>query len=323
LLLFNTGMTGGAIVSQPFSQGSPGLVSAIYQAWSEIPTAAHGGWLDPNDRLLAGDFMGDGRGQLLFFNTDPDRVGGAMRMQKLIMEDEASGATKYRFETVYWKEWSALGSTYDGWLDPNDRILAGDFMARGRTQLLFFNTDASQIPGAIRIQELNAGGTAFVDLYTQDWSAIAPAAHGGWLEPNDRIVAGDFLKHGRAQLLFFNTDPDQVGGAIRMQEFVPSSNGFVTNYWQNWSAIAPAAHGGWLEPNDRIIAGQFFGNGRSQLLFFNTDPDHVGGAIRIQDFQPSSNTFETKYWQNWSATPSGMYGGWLDPSDLSLAIGSL
>jgi hypothetical protein len=319
MLFMNTDSAwgGGAFRSQVLewhADLSASFVNTQWQDWSTITPGSYGGWLDSNDLILTGDFLGDGKPQILLFNTDPNHVGGAIRIQEL---DAASGS----FVNKYWQDWSTIApSAHGGWLDPNDRILAGDFLGDGKTQILFFNTDPNHVGGAIRIQELDAASSSFVNKYWQDWSSIAPNAHGGWLDPNDRILAGDFLGDGKTQILFFNTDPNHVGGAIRIQEFDAASSSFVNKYWQDWSSIAPSAHDGWLDPNDRILAGDFLGDGKTQILFFNTDPNHVGGAIRIQEFDAASSSFVNKYLQDWSTIAPNAHGGWLDLNDRIMSI---
>jgi hypothetical protein len=131
------------------------------------------------------------------------------------------------------------------------------------------------------------------------------------------------LGDGKTQLLFFNFDPTQAeGGAIRIQEFDLQTRSFVTRFQENWSVLRTVGMSGWLDPNDRLVAGNFLAWEGDQLLFINTDPNHSGGAMRILEFDWALNGFITRFWKEWSAIPPGTYNGWLDPNDHILSIGS-
>ena len=170
---------------------------AYYEAWGD--SALLNGWCDQGNVILAGDFMGLGHAQVLFINQDgtPPNVG------RLAIVDYSSGTPLQ----AYVERWGD-NPLLDGWHDPGDIILAGDFLGRGHDQLLFINQDGAP-PGRVTIIDYSSGAPeqAFLEL----WGASALL--NGWHDDEDAVVAGDFLDKGYDQLLLINNDgaPPNIG----------------------------------------------------------------------------------------------------------------
>ncbi|MCA1679794.1 MAG: hypothetical protein LC777_13020 [Actinobacteria bacterium] len=98
------------------------------------------GWHDAGDVVLAGDFRGLGHDQLLFINNDgtPPDIG------RLAIVDLSDSAPNRLYYEAYGD--SAL---LDGWHDPGDVVLAGDFRGLGHDQLLFINNGHEPSAGRV------------------------------------------------------------------------------------------------------------------------------------------------------------------------------
>ncbi|HSR13658.1 MAG TPA: hypothetical protein VLS90_19575 [Thermodesulfobacteriota bacterium] len=94
-------------------------------------TAKLNGWLSSTDGQYTGDFMGLGRRQILLVNRDP--VGHPNEGKVLIAE-----FVREAFHPLYLETFGS-NSLLDGWLDPEDLLLVGDFMGLGHDQVMLID----------------------------------------------------------------------------------------------------------------------------------------------------------------------------------------
>jgi hypothetical protein len=187
------------------------------------------------------------------------------------------------------QQWSTVGTGLNGWLDAGDKVLTGDFLVAGQQRVLFFNTDP--VGGAISVRALGGAGTngTMTGEAWIDWTPALAASLGGWHEANDKLLAGDFTGLGHSQLLFMNVDG--AGGAFFMAAVDGANSQLQTLAIIPWSAGLSTSLAGWMDATDKLVAGDFTGTGRSQLLFLNTDGG-TQGAASLRQYDAASNSFQ-------------------------------
>lgn len=271
-----------ALIAAPTTQGPP--MQSLYQErigqsnWLD-------GWLDPTDLRFTGDFLGIGRAQLLCFNRST-ATGG-----RIMLADFGSRAETGR--ALYYEAWNESGMM-NGWTDSNDRQLVGDFLGRGKAQLLMGNSDWGG--GRVVIVEFSPLGPvqSFIEMYGQS------ALLSGWQDANDWWLSGDLMGRGHDQLLCVNRTPG--GGKVMVIDYATGTP--VVPYWENWGQ-SPWLDG-WLDDNVRHFIGDFLGLGRAQWLMF----DNRNSRAQLADL--STGTAQVVF--N-TVVPSG---GWLDNGDVQL-----
>jgi hypothetical protein len=187
------------------------------------------------------------------------------------------------------QQWSTVGTALTGWLDAGDTVLTGDFLVAGQQRVLNFNTQTQD--GAIFVRAL--GGTGSGGTMTGEasinWTPALASSLAGWHDANDKLLAGDFTGLGRSQLLFMNVDG--AGGAFFMAAVDGANSQLQTLAIIPWSASLSTSLAGWMDATDKLVAGDFTGTGRSQLLFLNTDGG-TQGAASLRQYDAASNSFQ-------------------------------
>jgi hypothetical protein len=165
----------------------------------------------------------------------------------------------------YWENQRAYAEL-DGWHDPEDLQLVGDFMGRGRDQVMFINRDPGQTGGRVLIADFSQGVPPAQGLYWENWGESELL--NGWHDPEDLQLVGDFMGLGRDQVMFINRDPGQTGGRVLIADFSQGAPAqFNVTYWENWGQSELL--NGWDDPPDLQRVGDFMGTGRRQVLFVN------------------------------------------------------
>ena len=279
-------LTGGRFVIADLSGGPDAtrcVVSATYGAATFLD-----GWLDPEDLQLVGDFMAQGHDQVLYLNTD-----GALG--RVMIVDFAGG----RPQALFLESWGD-STLLNGWHDPEDLQLVGDFMGLGHDQVLFVNTSGAL--GRVLIVDF-AGGRPQA-LFQENWGDSTLL--NGWHDPEDLQLVGDFMGLGHDQVLFVNTD-----GALGRVLIVDFAGGLPQVLFQeNWGDSTLL--NGWHDPEDLQLVGDFMGLGHDQVLFVNTDG--ALGRVLIVDF--AGGQPQAIFLENWG--DSTLLNGWHDPEDLQL-----
>jgi hypothetical protein len=206
------------------------------------------------------------------FLSDGDEFGGGLN----IVGYECDGVDMAGHMQVLYREDRGEHAELNGWLDPGDLRLAGDFMGIGHDQVLFINCDRAPGTGRVMVADFSQGPPVR-GLYWENWDDHAELD--GWHDEEDLRRVGDFMGLGRDQVLFINRAGG--GGRVLIADFSqgPPVRGL---YWENWGDHAELD--GWHDPEDLILVGDFMGAGHDQVLLINRDPAPGAGRVMIADF---------------------------------------
>jgi hypothetical protein len=264
------------------------------------------GWRTSWDVIVAGDFIGNGRQQILLY----DRAAG----QADVVGFDANGRTN-------------LDTTNSGWRSSWDLIVVGDFIGNGRDQILLYDRAAGQAD----IVGFDANGRTNLDTTNSGW-------RGSW----DVIVAGTFIGNGRAQILLYDRtagQADVVGFDSNGHTNLDTTNSGWRSSWNtivagtfigngreqillydrtagqadvvgfdaNGHTNLDTTNSGWRTSWDTIVVGALVGSNKQQIILY----DRTAGQADVVGFDANGNT-------NLDTTN----GGWRTSWDLIVA-GSL
>jgi hypothetical protein len=187
-------------------------------------------WWKDNTAHLTGDFNGDGKTDILTWQSDGN-----------VHQYFSNGDGKFTHVA------GGLGGL--GWWRGNIFHLTGDFNGDGKTDILSWQSD-----GNVNLFISNGDGT-FRRTYQ-------PAGIGaqGWWQGNTAMPTGDFNRDGKTDLLVWGTD-----GYSAL--YLSKADGSGT-----FSKITGVlANAGWWKDNSVFLAGDFNGDGCTDLLNWQTD----------------------------------------------------
>jgi hypothetical protein len=118
------------------------------------------GWFDLADRAVAGDFLGLGHAQLALLNTSTEAGDGL-----LITDYESGGGWTQRHYEAY-----ADSALRKGVRSALDLVVGGDFLSRGRDQILVISRGDRNVEPALAIYALDGGGASFAPIYQASWT---------------------------------------------------------------------------------------------------------------------------------------------------------
>jgi hypothetical protein len=243
VLLFNASTQDGAIMVGALggSASSGTMTTEAWINWTPAMAANLGGWIDASDKVVAGDFTGLGRAQLLFMNTGG--TGGAFFMTAV----DAPSSQLQSLAVVPWS--AALSTSLAGWMDATDKLVAGDFTGSGRSQLLFLNTDGGT-QGAGSLRQYDNTSNAFTVVSTIPWNKVVGTNSAIWKQASAKVLTGDFMGLNKDQLMFIN--PTGTGVAISVWAFDVPTGKFNEVHKMNYGAneIPLSGFNGFFEAND-------------------------------------------------------------------------
>jgi len=269
-----------------FTKSSPAKIE-----YEDQPGAA---WLTANHSLISGDFMGLGYDQAL-------HIAGGVIIIEDFSRGKAPAITRY-------SEAPAKNSALGKLMDADDALLAGDFLGRGYSQVLFIdsNPKGRKLVIADFSKEKATEMTEFSEI--EGNSTLLSSL----LDDKDKQFAGDFMGLGYSQLLMINCNHTGAKEPkIIIADFSKGKKSASLRYLENWGESA--LFGGWLDANDTQLVGDFMGLGHSQVLFVNHG--HAGGKIFIVDFSQGKPV--GRYWESWDQ--GTIFQGWLDINDTRIA----
>jgi hypothetical protein len=271
-----------------FAKGSPARVEYDGQ-----PVTS---WLNANRSFLSGDFMCLGYDQAF-------HIGG----DKIVIEDFSQGKAP---AIIRYSEVPANNFALKNLEDADDAMLAGDFLGRGYSQVLFVDRKTrggklviadfskGKMPEMTEISEIEGNSTLLSSL----------------LDDKDKQFSGDFIGLGYSQLLMMNCKHTGAKEPkIIIADFSEGKKSASIRYLENWGESAYL--GGWLDANDTQLVGDFMGLGHSQVLFVNHG--HAGGKITIADFSQGKSPANIRYWESWDK--GTIFQGWLSINDTRIA----
>jgi hypothetical protein len=205
-----------------------------------------GSWqFQPNDQIYVGDFDGDGTDEVVIFNG----VDWVMPYLGLLDSDGAGGLrliARYDGDIPGW-----------GGFRANDRFFVADLDGDGRDDLVVFNGDDWSMTYVGLLRSTGAGFAM-----TRRYDGDIP----GWggLARHDELFVGDLDGDGRDDVVIFN-------GADWSMAYVGVfiSDGSALRMTVRYDGDIPGWGG--LARNDRLILGDFDGNGRCDVYIFNGD----------------------------------------------------
>lgn len=204
--------------------------------------AVHAGpadWDETSYRIVAGDFNGDGFADLLF-------LGRNGNLTSAILLADSNGD-----HTIVHQTWSN-GHLGIDWGEDAYNVVVGDFSGDGRSDIFLQGKSAG---AASHVIVADSAGK-----FTAIRQSI-PSAHLGldWSAASHRIVAGDFNKDGRADLVLQATSPGTPNATVTANS--DGTFGSVLQQWNNdylgldWSTVFHVVH-----------VGDFNGDGLSDLF---------------------------------------------------------
>ena len=205
-----------------------------------------GSWqFQPHDQVYVGDFNGDGADEIAIFNG----VDWAIPYLGLLTSDGLGGlrlVARYDGDIPGWGGFAA-----------NDRFLVADLNGDGRDDLIVVNTDDWSMP---YVGLLRSTGTGFE--MTRRYDGDIP----GWggLARHDQFFVGDLNGDGCDDLVIFNGE-DWSMSYVGL--FRSSAGGYTMT--RRYDGDIPGWGG--LAPHDRLILGDFDGDGRCDVYIFNGD----------------------------------------------------
>jgi Glycosyl hydrolases family 16/FG-GAP-like repeat len=177
---------------------------------------------------------------------------------------------------MLWRWGNGGAGKLDWWnMSTGDTYVAGDFDGDGRDELLATSA-------ATGYAHLMKYGSAWSTPWANDGSHVIDVWH---LNPGDQLVAGDFDGDGRDELL-------ATSAATGYAHLMKYGSGSWNTLWTNLGNHA--IHWWLLNPGDQLLARDFDGDGRDELLAVST-----GGWSQLMPYAASA----------WS-TPWSNEGAW-------------
>ena len=265
VLYINRGGTGGRLRIADYADGEGPTESLYWESYGN--SSIFDGWIDRSDEHLVGDFLGRGHDQLLLINRSG--VNG-----RVMIVGFDTGNPVIHYHESYGQDVSL-----NGWHDPEDGFLVGDFFGDGFDSVLFVNRGIG--PGRILIADFRDGAVPITWRYHE---AYSDGPHlNAWHDTGDLLFAGDFRGLGRDQVLFINRGPGN--GRVLVVDF---DGGAFPAQWHLYLTTTQATVlNGWLDSEDVALAGNFRPGTRDQLALVNRTPAGLG-RIQIADLSGTS-----------------------------------
>jgi hypothetical protein len=293
LLLYRAGQGAVYVVR---SNGN-GTFTAVYAVGDNGPAAPNGiaGYdlLSPNDQVLALDYNGDGRDDLVLY-----RPG-----QGAIYVARSNGDGTFTAVHAVGDNGPAAPNGIAGYdlLSTSDRVLVFDYNGNGRDDLLIYRPGR----GAVAVIRSNPNGTFTPAYFVGDNGPATPNGIGGYdlLSPNDQVLVFDFNGNRRKDLILFRPGT----GAVYVVRSNANGTFTAVHAVGDNGPAAPNGIAGYdlLSPSDRIVVFDYNGDGRDDLFLYRPG----NGAAWVARAN-ANGTFTGVYTvgDNGPAAPNGIAG---------------
>jgi hypothetical protein len=217
--------------------------TALEHSFSAVERVPGSWQFMPNDQVYVGDFDGDGTDEVAIFNgTD-----WIMPYLGLLKSDGAGGlrlVARYDGDIPGWGGFAA-----------HDRFLVADLNGDGRDDLVVVNTDDWSMP---YVGLLRSTGNSF--WMSQRYDGDIP----GWggLARHDEFFVGDLTGNGSDDLVIFNGDDWSMA-------YVGLFRAGAAGYSMMHRYDGDIPGWGGLAQHDRLILGDFDGDGKCDVFVFN------------------------------------------------------
>lgn len=248
------------------------------------------GWLDSGDKSYMADINGDGKEELVLFNTLASPNSGAITAIDLTF-----GTAIFKLATM---THGASGGDFSGWLDACDRIFVADVNNNQKEEIILVNTSMVNGQGAFWVIDLSTQQTVQSIQHTGN-------NFQGWMDTPDKMMVGDFDGIAGQDLLMINTKYGNTAGAIRIVNFVNASwpiqiNYGSTNQFAQWFGSNDIQTSAWkvdgLTNKDfLVLVNRGANSGNNEDIFTVMDFSQLAPMnVYTQSF---SSSYET-YWFN-------------------------
>jgi hypothetical protein len=253
------------------------------QSWIYLPAGSFAA-SRCSGRFVAGDFSGDGKSDIACLSDDGSE-------QARIIVFRSSGSN---FISEVWTSWAGLGN-FDA-SRCTGRFRAGDFSGDGKTDLsCLYNTGSSS---ANMLVFVNSDSSFKSELWAT-WSSGLDVAR-----VSTRLVTGNFdnihttnsstVSNSNPTDLAFMYDSGNGQAQIKVLRKKADENKFVVSDWAEWPANSfDASH-----CTDRFIAGDFDGNGKTDLAcMYEVNNGVIAANLLV--FRSTSASFIAENWYHW------------------------
>lgn len=219
--------------------------SQLDHVWSAVERVPGSWQFQNNDQFFIGDFNGDGRDEVVVFNgSDWDKP-----YLGLLADDGQNGLrliARYDGDIPGW-----------GGLARHDKFYVGDFTGDGSQDLFVFNGEDWSMT---YVAMLRSTGSGF--QLVRRFDGDIP----GWggLARHDELFVGDYSGNGRADLYIFN-------GRDWSMSYVGMFRSTGSDLTMTARHDGDIPGWGGLAEHDRLIVGDFDGDGKADLFIFNGD----------------------------------------------------
>ena len=213
-----------------------------------------------NMKVLAGDFNGDGKTDVMKFDVADSGWFGDTGLYVGL-------STGSRFSTTQWDFWGT---------NANMKVLAGDFNGDGKTDVMKFDVADSGWFGDTGLYVGLSTGSRFSTTQWDFWGTNA----------NMKVLAGDFNGDGKTDVMKFDVADSGRFGDAGLYVGLSTGSRFSTTRWDWWSTSA----------NMKVLAGDFNGDGKTDVLKLDVKDDGTDGAQGIYVGISDGTRFNTSLW---------------------------